>query len=416
MALLQRKHQRSNGSQPADKYGPKRLGALYEISQLLTSALVSNEQILLALLAAVTKELPLRSIILIAKTADQQKSVAWHDPSISPADLRAAEARALNSFANLTGPAPFVGASVAHPRRAQPGKFITIPLIIHGHPIFGTLHLEGLAPFDEEDVKFVSAIANQLAIALDRHQGRLNEIALREKAEELNNFKTNLVSVVSHEVGNALSVMKIATFLLKEKLPPKWLTQNKQFLDMILINIDALTGAVQNLLNMGRLEVGKLAINFTAVDAAEILRSALKCMELLCEKKALRVSLELPDDLPRVRADQASLTLVVSNLLSNAIKYTPEKGRIVLGILCEASRPGYCRIYVQDTGIGVSKEDRAKILGGHFRSESGKKMTTKGFGVGLSLAQQIIEAHDSTIEIEGRPGKGSRFAFLLPTA
>jgi adenylate cyclase len=236
---------------------------------------------------------------------------------------------------------------------------------------------------------------------------------LHKKAEELNKLKTSLVSVVSHEVGNSLLVMKLATILLEEKIPPQWLKENNRFFDMILTNIDGLSRGVKNLLNMGRLEAGKLAINFAATDAAEILRSSVKCMELLCEKKALRVTLELPDDPRLVLADQACLTLAVSNLLSNAIKYTPENGGIVLGILAEESRPGYCRIYVQDTGIGISTEDRGKILSGHYRSESGKKMTPEGFGVGLSLAQQIIEAHDSCIEIEGGPGKGSRFSFVL---
>jgi signal transduction histidine kinase len=236
------------------------------------------------------------------------------------------------------------------------------------------------------------------------------------KAEELNRFKTDLVSVVSHEVNNALSIMKLATVLLEEKLPPEWLKESDRLFDMIRTNIDALSRAVQNLLNMGHLEAGKLAIHFKPTDAAEILRSVFKCMELLCENKKLQVSLKFPDDLQWVRADQASLTLAVSNLLSNAIKYTPENGRIVLGIIAESSRLGYQRIYVQDTGIGVSEEDRIKILSGHYRSESGKKMTPKGFGVGLSLAQLIIEAHDSSIEIEGSPGKGSRFSFLLPTS
>ena len=255
-------------------------------------------------------------------------------------------------------------------------------------------------PFDLPEV--LMRIRNMLEVRL-----------LHKQAEDLNKFKTNLVSVVSHEVGNSLSIIKIATFLLKDNIPPEWPKENQRFFDMIVTNIDGLTRATQNLLNMGRLEAGKLAINFTATDAAEILKNVVKCMELLCEKKALRVSLELPDDLQPVLADKACLTLVVSNLLSNAIKYTPENGRIVLGILAENPRPGHYRIYVQDTGIGVSVEDRAKILSGHYRSESGKKMTVKGFGVGLSLAQQIIEAHDSSIEIEGSPGKGSRFSFLL---
>ncbi len=257
-------------------------------------------------------------------------------------------------------------------------------------------------PFDLDEV--LLRVRNMLEVRL-----------LHKHAEEVNKFKTDLVSVVSHEVGNALSVMKVATFLLEERLPPQWLKENERFFEMIITNIDGLTGAVQNLLNIGRLEAGKLAIDFAAVDAEEILRSAIKRMELLYEKKALRVSLDLPEDLQPVRADHASLTLVISNLLSNAIKYTPEKGAIVLGILAEASRPGYYRLFVQDTGIGVSQEDRAKILSGHYRSESGKKMTPKGFGVGLSLAQQIIEAHDSGIEIEGGSGQGSRFSFLLQT-
>jgi signal transduction histidine kinase len=255
-------------------------------------------------------------------------------------------------------------------------------------------------PFDLPEV--LMRIRNMLEVRL-----------LHKEAEDLNRLKTNLVSLVSHEVGNGLLVMKLATTLLEENTPPEWRKENDRFFDMLLTNIDGLNRAVKNLLNLGRLEAGKLAIDFTPTDAAEILRSAVKCMELLCEKKALRVSVELPDDPQPVLADQACLTLAVSNLLSNAIKYTPENGRIVLGIIAEIPRPGYYRIYVEDTGIGVSVKDRAKILSGHYRSERGKKMTTEGFGVGLSLAQQLVEAHDSGIEIEGGPGKGSRFSFLL---
>ena len=427
MGVSQR-HPRESRARPDDRYGPRRLSALYEISKLLTHAGISIEQTIPALLAITSKEVPLRSVILIEKTSGQPKSYAWNYPTISPADFHASEARAMKSFSLLTGSAaPPVneiegGANVLAPppagskisNHAGRGRFINCPLIVQGQPVFGLLHLEGAATFDEEDVEFVSAIANQFAVALDRHQGRLREIALREKAEELSKFKTDLVSVVSHEVGNALAVMKIAIYLLEQKLPPEWLKDSERLFDMILTNVDALTRAVQNLLSMGRLEAGKLATDFKATDAAEIIKSVLKGLELLCEQKGLRMTADLPADLKPVRADRASLTLVVSNLLSNAIKYTPANGRIDVGILPEVSRPGYYRLYVQDTGIGVPEEDRAKIMSGHFRSESGKKMTTKGFGVGLSLAKQIVEAHGSSIEIEGGPGKGSRFSFLLP--
>ena len=291
-------------------------------------------------------------------------------------------------------------------KELETGSYLPV-LAVTAEPAHKLRALQGGAkdfiskPFDMAEV--LMRVRNMLEVRL-----------LHKQADELNKFKTSLVSVVSHEFVNSLTVMKSAAIILEGKLPPASIKESDRLFDMILSNIDGLNRSVQNLLNMGRLEAGKLAIDFAATDAAEILRSALKRMELLCEKKALRVSMELPDDLPPLRADQASLALVASNLLSNAIKYTPENGRIVLGILSESSRPGYYRVYVQDSGIGVSQEDRAKILSGHYRSESGKKMTSKGFGVGLSLAQQIVEAHGSSIEIEGGPGKGSRFSFVLP--
>lgn len=258
-------------------------------------------------------------------------------------------------------------------------------------------------PFDLSEV--LMRIRNMLEVRL-----------LHKQAQDLNKLKTNLVSIVSHEVGNGLLAMKLATSLLKDNGSAEWRKKNGRFLNMISTNGEALNLAVKNLLNLGRLEAGKLATNFAPTDAADILRGVAKSLELMSEEKNLNVSLELEDGARWVMADHDCLTLAVSNLMSNAIKYTPQKGSIVLGIRAETSRLGSCRVYVKDTGIGVSVKDRAKILAGNYRSENGKKMTAQGFGVGLSLTQQIIEAHDSRIEIEGGSGKGSVFSFVLPAA
>jgi signal transduction histidine kinase len=427
------RHPRESRLRSDEHYGPRRLLALYELSKLLTHSVIDIERIVPQFLAIVSTELPLRSAIVIAKATNSPTTSVWHAADIGTADRRAAEDRAMKSFSYLTGsvapPVKLIEArtgSSSPPardrtshrgsRRTESGRFLTYPLLVQGQPIFGTLHVEGVSPFREEDAEFVNAIANQFAVALDRYQSRLHEIELRKRAEDLNKFKTSLVSVVSHEFSNALTVMKVATSILQQKLPPKSRQEIAKLFQMIETNIDALSRAVQNLLNMGRVEAGKLAIDIKATDAGEIFRSVFKGLKLLVENKEIKASLALPGDLKPVRADQASLTMVISNLLSNAIKYTPEEGLIVLGVQRESSRPGFYRLYVQDSGIGVSEEDRAKILSGHFRSESGKKMSSKGFGVGLSLAQQIVEAHGSTIEIEGGPGKGSRFSFLLPIA
>ena len=415
-------------SPPAGRSGLRRLAALYEIGKLLTHFAETPQKAVLPFLSIMTKELPLRCALLSENISERPKTIVWHAPDIRPAELAAAKARAQRAFVLLTratappGEVIEVNASLLMPAPAadttadgsKDGKFITCPLSLQGRPIFGALHLEGAAAFDEEDVAFTSAIAVQLAVALNRNQGRLNETALRRKAEELGQFKTDLVSVVSHEFSNALAVIKSATHLIKQKQPPGLLKENDELFRMIVANVDGIALAIQNLLGRGRIEAGKFAVDLQATDASKILRNTLNRLELLCQKKKLHVSLEIADAFPLVRADSAALGLVISNLLSNAIKYTPENGSIVLGLRREESRPDYCRIFVQDTGIGVSEEDRAKILGGHFRSDSGKKMTSHGFGVGLSLAQQIVEAHGSTIDIEGGPKKGSRFSFLLP--
>ncbi|MFI5361257.1 MAG: ATP-binding protein [Elusimicrobiota bacterium] len=406
----------------------ERIGALYEIGKILNPYADTLRETIPAILTVLTEDLPLRCTIVIEKTADVPKILVWQSSNILPAELMSAEARALKSYAffsrshghplerleaPLTERASTAGEGAA-PGPMERGRFLDCPLVVRGGRIFGSIHVEGAAAFDESDAEFVSSIANQLAIALDRNQSRRDEIALRERAEELNKFKTSLVAVVSHEFGNALSVMKMAAGLLQKKLPRKWLKESDRLFEMILVNIAGLTSAVQNLLNMSRLEAGKLAIDVRATNAAAIMTSSLESMALLCEKKSLSAGTDFPDDLRLVRADEATLALVVSNLLSNAIKYTPEGGRIVLGILRESTRPDHYRLYVQDSGIGISAEDRARILAGHYRTEDGRKMTAKGFGVGLSLAQQIVEAHGSTIEIEGSPGQGSRFSFLLP--
>jgi signal transduction histidine kinase len=239
---------------------------------------------------------------------------------------------------------------------------------------------------------------------------------LFRKEHELNDFKTRLVSLVTHEFGNGLSVIVGAAYLLEESCSPQELEKKGKFIGMISNNAKALNREVLNLLNMSRLEAGKLAISFTKTPADDILRGVVNRLALLAEKKKLDVRLEIADGIPPIEADPSTLALVISNLLTNAIKYTPDGGRVDVGVSKEPGPKVLFRFYVQDTGIGISDEDRAKIFGGdgYFRTESGRKMTAQGFGIGLSLAKQIVEAHGSALELESAPGKGSRFSFLLP--
>lgn len=239
---------------------------------------------------------------------------------------------------------------------------------------------------------------------------RINSTLLKER--ELGEFKTKLVSLVSHEFGNALTVIQSATFIIGERMSAEELKEDEALFSMISSNITMLSGALTNMLSFGRLEAGRLAIDFEATNIASLLQETTGRLAILADKKRISVSLDIPDVAPPLRADPSSLGLALSNLLSNAIKYTSEGGHVFLGI--EGAGKGRCRVFVRDTGVGVSQEDTARILSGYYRTERGQKMTRKGFGVGLSLARQIIEAHGGVLALDSVPGKGSTFSFELP--
>lgn len=240
---------------------------------------------------------------------------------------------------------------------------------------------------------------------------RLNAQFEREK--ELNEFKTSLVSAVSHEFGNALSIINNAVFLLAERLSSEQRAEAEPLFEIVRSNVEVLSGEVLNVLSHGRVEAGRLDAAVEAADVKGLLRTSARRMRPLCLRKKLKLTLEIPENIPALSADPAILSLAISNLLSNAIKYTPEKGSVAAGLRPEAGRPGVYRLFVRDTGIGLSEEDKTRILRGHYRTEQGRRMTPKGFGIGLSLTRRIVEAHGSRLEVDSRLGVGSEFSFAL---
>lgn len=251
--------------------------------------------------------------------------------------------------------------------------------------------------------------------SLFRHMQDLMEGLNAElrKQRDIGQLKSQLVSTVSHELNNSLSVIHAASVNLEETDSTPIGEKRARMYQILKGQTLMLSKVISNLLNMGRLESGKLSLDKREMDIQLILKSSLELMEILCQSKNLQVSLQARNLSLPVYADPEALTLVVTNLLSNAIKYTPEGGSIVLGCERDLSRPDYARVFVQDTGIGVSPQDKERIFSGQYRSKEGRKMA-KGFGIGLSLARSIIEAHGGRMDLESSPGRGSTFFFLLP--
>jgi signal transduction histidine kinase len=247
-----------------------------------------------------------------------------------------------------------------------------------------------------------------LAETMREMAGRLN--AQFEREAELGRLKGSLVSMTSHEFNNALSVLGGMANLLRttEETPPTG--RRAEYYTVLDANLRALTLAVSNLLDMGRLEDGRFAVHPRRTELGRILEDAATALKPLFERKQLQFALEIPPDAPAALADPEALVLVATNLLGNAIKYTPEKGRVSAGVAVEPD--GRLRVYVSDTGIGVAPEDRARILEGHRTPEG--RQAAKGFGVGLTIVKRVLDAHGASLEIDGAKGEGSRFSFVLP--
>lgn len=240
---------------------------------------------------------------------------------------------------------------------------------------------------------------------------RLNAEYRKEK--EMGHLKSQLVSMVSHDLNNALSVIHAASLSLEEGEPAPMNAKRERTYRIIKGQALSLSRIVANLLNLGRLQSGRLSLAKKQMDVPESLRGAIELMEVLFENKGLGVHIKVPDEPIPVYADPDALTLVITNLVSNAIKYTPQGGSITVGCERDGARPDRVRVYVQDSGIGIKPEEREKIFAGYYRTESGRKFA-RGFGIGLSLSRSIVEAHGGRIQVEGEPGKGSTFSFLLP--
>ncbi|HXT01100.1 MAG TPA: ATP-binding protein [Elusimicrobiota bacterium] len=247
-----------------------------------------------------------------------------------------------------------------------------------------------------------------LADAMREMAERLNKQYAREA--ELGRLKGSLVSMTSHEFNNALSVLAGMANLLRATEPAPPTGRRAEYYTVLDANLRALSLAVSNLLDMGRLEDGRFAVHPRRAELRRVLEDAATALKPLYERKNLAFSLDLPPDLPPALADPEALVLVATNLLGNAIKYTPENGKVAAGVAVE--KDGRLRVYVSDSGIGVAPEDRARILEGH-RTPEGQK-AAKGFGVGLTIVKRVLDAHGAALEIDGAKGQGSRFSFVLP--
>ncbi len=288
----------------------------------------------------------------------------------------------------------------------------TLPLLVSGHAI-GVLAFHFTAPvkFDEEYQAFLVSIAQHCAQALDR--ARLYEAAQRARteAEAANRLKDEFVSIVSHDLRTPLNAMLGWTALLQKGTLAPSITARA--LRSIHDNATRQAKLIDDLLDFSRIIGGRMALDREEIDLRDLLRNVIESMVPATAAKRIELQFSAAPD-AIVLGDLHRLEQVFFNLLGNAVKFTEEGGRIDVAVRC---RDGHVEASVTDTGVGIDPEFLPHVFDRFRQADSTTTRVHGGVGLGLSIARQLVEAHQGaiTVESEGR-NCGSTFTVRLPVA
>jgi signal transduction histidine kinase len=223
-------------------------------------------------------------------------------------------------------------------------------------------------------------------------------------------LRAQFVASVSHELKTPLTAIRMFAETLRMRASDE--SQMKQdYLGIIVHESERLTRLVNNILEFSKLERGTKFYQLAPVSLREVAESAARTMEYPFSQAGFRLSIREQGSLPKIRADRDALEQVVLNLLTNAMKYSGEAREIELRLTREQ---GYAVIEVEDHGLGIPIEHQRNIFDSFFRVPSGENHSIPGAGLGLTLADQIIQAHSGTITVRSEPGHGSTFSVRLP--
>jgi signal transduction histidine kinase len=227
----------------------------------------------------------------------------------------------------------------------------------------------------------------------------------------LDRMKDEFVGTVSHELRTPLTAIKgFIELVLDGDAGPVPDTQ-REFLEVAARNADRLGALINDILDVSRIESQRLEIRTEPTDLIGVLEEVAATFRVMAHNKGLTLRHDVPS-LPKVLGDAPRLVQVFSNLLSNAIKYTP-KGEV--GVRATVTDRGV-EVVVHDSGIGLTKEELPQLFTKFFRGRNPVVTEAGGTGLGLVIAKAIVEKHQGTVDVDSRPGEGTRFRVVLPVA
>ena len=301
--------------------------------------------------------------------------------------------------------------------------------IMVGDEIYGVVELFRQIPFSSEDVTCFQAIAHQVAMPL-RSAKLYEEISItNKKLEKLEKLKSEFISIVSHELRTPLTPINNSLDIVLNEDAGKISPDAKNFISMAKRNIQRLSGIIEDLLDLSRIQAGKLDFKYKTVDITPSLELLKNTFTQVANEKNIKINLDIEQKLPEIYADIRRIEQIFTNLVSNSLKFTSDEGEITVSaclvdaedikkdeLIMPTITPNgvYIKVSVKDNGIGIKKEDIPKIFDKFSQIESSLNRNKGGVGLGLTITKQLIDSHLGAIWVESQEKKGSTFNVILP--
>jgi signal transduction histidine kinase len=257
--------------------------------------------------------------------------------------------------------------------------------------------------FGSDEISQLRAYANSVSAGLQR-------VSVTERMTAIENNKTQFLNLASHELRGPVTVMRGYVSMLESGLLGQLNERGRKAAAVMASKVSEMNELIEEMIEAARLEEGGVTLRAVDADLRDIVRDAAETVAPLVDSKH-RLELDLPDRRVRVHVDPDRTRTIVANLLSNAIKYSPRGGEVKCQV---RSRGGVARVMVTDKGLGIAREDLAKLFTRFGRVITPQTEHLKGTGLGLFLARQLARLQGGDITVASIEGKGSTFTLQLP--
>jgi CheY-like chemotaxis protein len=265
-------------------------------------------------------------------------------------------------------------------------------------------------PFTEDDCTLLEDLGDRAGLAIENARLHESERQARARAEEADRRKDEFLAMLGHELRNPLAPIWTAIEIMRQLPAPEehyvWARE------AIGRQVTQLSRLVDDLLDISRINLGKIELRLETLDLGAVALQALEASRPLLAERNQQVAVDLPQAPARVRGDAIRLTQVISNLLNNASKYTDAGGHVRLSV---AARNGEAIVTVTDTGIGIPADMLERVFEPFAQGQVAQTRSKGGLGVGLTLVKRLVEMHGGYVRVSSAgEGRGSEFVLGFP--